>query len=146
MNNEPKIIQSQIKNVKFGRDVKIIEPVNIYECEIGDNTFIGPFVEIQKNVIIGKNYKIQSHSFICELVAIWNHRVVAHGDTKICGCRYNNNENVNKDIFNIGNAYGENIINMYNKPKVKELKQSFYMEKIPIECKLCSWYEGEKNE
>jgi acetyltransferase-like isoleucine patch superfamily enzyme len=79
MNNEPKIIQSQIKNVKFGRDVKIIEPVNIYECEIGDNTFIGPFVEIQKNVIIGKNCKIQSHSFICELVTIANNTIIAHG-------------------------------------------------------------------
>lgn len=79
MNNKPIIYKSQIKNVKFGRSVQIIEPVNIYDCEIGNNTFIGPFVEIQKNVKIGKNCKIQSHSFICELVSIGNNSIVAHG-------------------------------------------------------------------
>ena len=56
--------------MKFGRNIKIIEPVNIYGCEIKDDCFIGPFVEIQKNVIIKKNTKIQSHSFICEYVSI----------------------------------------------------------------------------
>ena len=79
MNNKPIISQSQIKNLKVGDNVKIIEPSNIYECEIGDNTFIGPFVEIQKNVKIGNNCKIQSHSFICELVSIGNNSVIAHG-------------------------------------------------------------------
>lgn len=79
MNTKPIISQSQIKNVKVGDNVKIIEPSNIYECEIGDNTFIGPFVEIQKNVKIGNNCKIQSHSFICELVSIGNNSVIAHG-------------------------------------------------------------------
>ena len=77
--NNTTIHQSQIKDVKFGENVKIIEPSNIYGCEIGDNTFIGPFVEIQKNVKIGKNCKIQSHSFICELVIIGDNVVVAHG-------------------------------------------------------------------
>ena len=57
--------KSSIKKVKFGKNVSIIEPVNLYECSIGDNCFIGPFVEIQKNVIIGKNCKISSHTFIC---------------------------------------------------------------------------------
>ena len=47
-----KYIKSSIRNVKFGKNVKIIEPVNIYDCIIGDDTFIGPFVEIQKNVKI----------------------------------------------------------------------------------------------
>jgi acetyltransferase-like isoleucine patch superfamily enzyme len=79
VNTKPIISQSQIKNVKVGDNVKIIEPSNIYECEIGDNTFIGPFVEIQKNVKIGNNCKIQSHSFICELVSIGNNSVIAHG-------------------------------------------------------------------
>ncbi len=77
--NKPIIIQSQIKNVNFGKDVKIIEPVNIYGCKIGDNTFVGPFVEIQKDVNIGNNCKIQSHAFICELVNIGNDCFISHG-------------------------------------------------------------------
>lgn len=70
---------SDIKDVQFGENVKIIEPVNIYGCKIGDNTFVGPFVEIQKNVNIGNNCKIQSHSFICELVTIGNNCFIGHG-------------------------------------------------------------------
>jgi len=77
--NKPILYQSSIKNVKFGLNVKVVEPSNIYGCSIGDNTFIGPFVEIQKDVSIGKNCKIQSHSFICELVTIGNNTVIAHG-------------------------------------------------------------------
>ena len=79
MNNSPKLYKSSIQNVKFGRNVTLIEPVNIYECEIGDDTFVGPFVEIQKDVIIGRNCKIQSHSFICELVEIKDNTFVSHG-------------------------------------------------------------------
>ena len=79
MNNKPTIYKSQIKDVKFGKDVTIVEPLNIYGCNIGNNTFIGPFVEIQKDVTIGNNCKIQSHSFICELVIIGDNTVVAHG-------------------------------------------------------------------
>ena len=77
--NKPITYTSQIKDVNFGTNVKIVEPLNMYGCSIGDNTFIGPFVEIQKNVIIGKNCKIQSHSFICELVTIGNNTIIAHG-------------------------------------------------------------------
>jgi len=68
-----------IKNVKFGKNVTIIHPVNIYGCKIGNNSFIGPFVEIQKKTSIGKNTKIQSHSFICELVTIGNECFIGHG-------------------------------------------------------------------
>ena len=68
-----------IKDVTFGKNVKVIEPVNIYNCSIGDDCFIGPFVEIQKNVFIGKSTKIQSHSFICELVTIGNACFIGHG-------------------------------------------------------------------
>ena len=76
---EPIIIESGIKNVEFGEGVKIIQPVNIYGCKIGSNTFIGPFVEIQKDVIVGENCKIQSHTFICELVSIGNECFIGHG-------------------------------------------------------------------
>jgi len=68
-----------IKNVDFGSNVTIIEPVNLYGCSIGDDSFVGPFVEIQKDVKIGNNCKIQSHSFICELVTIGDNTVIAHG-------------------------------------------------------------------
>jgi acetyltransferase-like isoleucine patch superfamily enzyme len=68
-----------IRDVNFGEGVTIIEPVNLYDCTIGDNCFIGPFVEIQKNVIIGENTRIQSHSFVCELVEIGRDCFIAHG-------------------------------------------------------------------
>ena len=67
-----------IKNVKLGKNVTIIEPVNLYGCSLGDNCFIGPFVEIQKNVKIGKNCRIQSHTFICENTTIGDNCFVGH--------------------------------------------------------------------
>jgi acetyltransferase-like isoleucine patch superfamily enzyme len=76
---EPKLLKANIVNVEFGDGVKIVEPVNIYGCVIGDDCFIGPFVEIQKDVTIGRRCKIQSHSFVCELVTIGDDCVVAHG-------------------------------------------------------------------
>lgn len=75
----PIVFESQIRDVKFGENVKIIKPANLYECSIGNHCFIGPFVEIQKGVIIGDNCKIQSHAFICELVQIGNNCFVSHG-------------------------------------------------------------------
>ncbi len=75
----PTLFQSGMKNVNFGQDVKVVEPVNIYECAIGDNCFVGPFVEIQKDVTIGKRTKIQSHTFICELVRIGDDCFIGHG-------------------------------------------------------------------
>jgi acetyltransferase-like isoleucine patch superfamily enzyme len=77
--NQPIIKSIQIRDVKFGKEVVIVEPVNLYECEIGNNSFIGPFVEIQKNVKIGKNCRIQSHVFICELVEIGDSCFISHG-------------------------------------------------------------------
>ena len=75
----PTLYHAGINNVNFGQDVKVVEPVNIYGCSIGDNCFIGPFVEIQKDVTIGKRTKIQSHTFICELVNIGNDCFIGHG-------------------------------------------------------------------
>lgn len=68
-----------IKDCNLGINVKIVGPVNLYECTIGNDCFIGPFVEIQRNVIIGDNTRIQSHSFICEGVTIENHCFIGHG-------------------------------------------------------------------
>ena len=75
----PTIKTVGIKNVIFDEDVTVVDPVNIYGCSIGKQTFIGPFVEIQKDVSIGENCKIQSHSFICELVNIGNDCFIGHG-------------------------------------------------------------------
>lgn len=75
----PTLYQSGIRNVSFGSNVKVVEPANIYGCIIGDNCFIGPFVEIQKDVTIGKRTKIQSHTFICELVNIGDDCFIGHG-------------------------------------------------------------------
>lgn len=74
-----------IKNIKRGENVKIPYPrlVNLYECQIGDNCFIGPFVEIQRNVKIGAGSRIQSHTFICSKVTIGKNVFVGHGVTFI---------------------------------------------------------------
>ena len=75
----PKLRQADIVNVDFGNNVTVVLPVNMYGCSIGDDVFIGPFVEVQKDVTIGKGTKIQSHTFICELVTIGEDCFVGHG-------------------------------------------------------------------
>ncbi len=70
--------QSISPDVKLGKDVKIHKFVNLYGCEIGDNTKIGCFVEIQKNARVGKNCKISSHTFICEGVTIEDDVFIGH--------------------------------------------------------------------
>ena len=70
-------------DVKLGADVRIYDFVNLYGCEIGDETQIGPFVEIQRGVRIGRRVKIQSHTFICEGVTIEDEVFVGHGVTFI---------------------------------------------------------------
>ncbi|HRN78746.1 MAG TPA: acyltransferase [Ferruginibacter sp.] len=77
---EPQIHNSGIaKDVKFGTGVRVVMPVNLYGCSIGDDCFVGPFTEITKGVIIGNRTKIQSHSFICELVTIGEDCFIGHG-------------------------------------------------------------------
>lgn len=76
---EPRILQSGIVDVVFGEKVTVIQPVNLYGCKIGDNSFIGPFVEVQRSVTIGVNTRIQSHTFVCELVTIGDHCFIGHG-------------------------------------------------------------------
>jgi UDP-2-acetamido-3-amino-2,3-dideoxy-glucuronate N-acetyltransferase len=70
-------------DVKLGRDVKIFAYVNLYGCEIGDNSKIGTFVEIQKNASIGRNCKISSHTFICEGVTVEDDVFIGHNVTFI---------------------------------------------------------------
>lgn len=68
-------------SVKLGSGVKLSKFINLYGCEIGDNTKIGAFVEIQKNATIGKNCKISSHTFVCEGVTIEDNVFIGHGVT-----------------------------------------------------------------
>jgi acetyltransferase-like isoleucine patch superfamily enzyme len=76
---KPEIRHTGIVDVTFGERVTVVQPVNLYGCNIGDDSFIGPFVEIQKGVNIGKRCRIQSHSFICELVTIGDDCFISHG-------------------------------------------------------------------
>ena len=93
---EPRKFQSGLVNVTFGEGVTIVEPCNLYGCTIGDGVFVGPFVEIQKSVTIGKRTRIQSHAFVCELVTIGDDCFISHGAMFI------------NDLFQIGGpAWGK---------------------------------------
>lgn len=92
----PRIKKVAVKDVNFGKKVTYVEPVNLYGCSIGDESFIGPFTEIQKGAIVGKRCKIQSHSFVCELVTIGDDCFIGHGVMFV------------NDLFSKGGpAYGE---------------------------------------
>ena len=78
--NQPIMYSSVIKeDVVFGKNVKVVQPVNMYGCTVGDDCFIGPFVEVQKDAEIGSRTKVQSHAFICELVTIGADCFIGHG-------------------------------------------------------------------
>jgi acetyltransferase-like isoleucine patch superfamily enzyme len=68
-----------LNNIVVGHNTKISPMVNLYGCELGDNCFVGPFVEIQSGVKIGNNTRISSHTFVCEGVEIGENTFVAHG-------------------------------------------------------------------
>jgi acetyltransferase-like isoleucine patch superfamily enzyme len=76
---EPKVRKAGIVDVTFGKNVTVVEPANLYGCVIGDDTFVGPFVEIQRGAVIGRRCKIQSHAFVCDLVTIGDDCVISHG-------------------------------------------------------------------
>src|SRR6266404_5547222 len=77
--NEPEFRTIAIVDVEFGKNVTVVQPVNLYGCKIDDDSFVGPFVEIQKGVKIGKRCRVQSHAFICELVTIEEDCFISHG-------------------------------------------------------------------
>ncbi len=83
MNTDTFSLKRIAPDVKLGKDVKIYDFVNLYGCEIDDNSKIGTFVEIQKGSVIGKNCKISSHTFICEGVTIEDDVFIGHGVTFI---------------------------------------------------------------
>jgi acetyltransferase-like isoleucine patch superfamily enzyme len=75
----PELRAVGIVDVEFGENVTVVQPVNLYGCAIGDGSFVGPFVEIQKGATIGKRCRIQSHAFICDLVTIGDDCFISHG-------------------------------------------------------------------
>jgi len=75
MSTNPK---QSLRNVTLGKDVQIFDFVNMYDCEIGDNSRVGAFVEVQRGVKIGKNVKVSTHTFICEGVTIEDNVFVGH--------------------------------------------------------------------
>ena len=77
--SNPIIHEAGLVDCNIGINVTIVKPCNLYGCKIGDNCFIGPFVEIQRGVNMGSGTKIQSHSFICELVEIGDNCFIGHG-------------------------------------------------------------------
>ena len=77
--DKPSLLLCEIRDVTFGRNVRVVRPCNLYECTIEDDCFIGPFVEIQRGVRVGARTKVQSHSFVCELVEIGADCFVGHG-------------------------------------------------------------------
>jgi acetyltransferase-like isoleucine patch superfamily enzyme len=77
--NAPEIRHVGVRDVQFGARVKIVEPCNLYGCEIGDDCFVGPFTEIQKTARIAARTRVQSHAFICELVSIGEDCFIGHG-------------------------------------------------------------------
>ena len=92
----PELRKVGVVDVKFGENVTLVQPVNLYGCTIGDGTFVGPFVEIQKGATIGRRCRIQSHAFICELVSIGDDCFISHGAMFI------------NDLFANGGPAGEN--------------------------------------
>jgi acetyltransferase-like isoleucine patch superfamily enzyme len=79
LSNTPRCSEAGIVDVEFGVDVRIVRPVNLYGCRIGDRSFVGPFVEIQSGAVVGRDCRIQSHSFICDLVTIGDGSFIGHG-------------------------------------------------------------------
>jgi acetyltransferase-like isoleucine patch superfamily enzyme len=75
----PVLLSCAVRDVQCGENVRIVEPANVYECTLGDGCFVGPFVEIQKGVVIGARTRVQSHAFICELVTIGEDCFIGHG-------------------------------------------------------------------
>ncbi len=76
---DPLLKKVGIVDVVCGSNVVIVEPVNLYGCALGDDTVVGPFVEIQRGAIIGRRCRIQSHAFICDLVTVGDDCFISHG-------------------------------------------------------------------
>lgn len=121
--SEPRKLKAGLIDVTFGEGVTIVEPCNLYGCTIGDGSFIGPFVEIQKQVTIGKRVRVQSHAFICELVTIGDDCFISHGAMFI------------NDLFQIGGpAWGQDHL---WKPTILGVKVSIGTNATVLPVSIC---------
>lgn len=77
--SEPTLRSAGVVDVTCGERVTIVQPANVYGCTLGDDVFVGPFVEIQRGVRVGARTRVQSHAFVCELVEIGDDCFVSHG-------------------------------------------------------------------
>ena len=102
---EPQLLQSGIVNVLFGERVKIVQPVNLYGCKLGDDCFVGPFVEIQNDVVIGPRTRVQSHVFLCELVTVGSDCFISHGAMFI-----NDRMSAGKPAFGARETWGRTVL------------------------------------
>lgn len=75
----PRLVTAGVRDVTAGDRVTIVEPSNLYECSLGDDVFVGPFCEIQRGVMVGPRTRVQSHSFVCEMVTIGADCFIGHG-------------------------------------------------------------------
>jgi acetyltransferase-like isoleucine patch superfamily enzyme len=103
------LLKSQIRNVKFGKNCTVIEPSNLYECELGNEVFIGPFVGITKGVKIGDYTRVSSHSFICNLVTIGKKCFIGHG-VMFTNDLFKEGEIINDEKFFFPTNIGDNVI------------------------------------
>ena len=98
--------QAKIVDVDLGTGVTVVEPVNIYGCKLGDDVFVGPFVEIQRDVTIGDRTRVQSHTFVCEMVNIGSDCFIGHGVMFI------------NDLFQIGKPAPKDRLDLWASTKI----------------------------
>ena len=103
------LLKCQIRDVKFGKNCTVIEPSNLYECELGNEVFIGPFVEITKGVKIGDYTRVSSHSFICNLVTIGKKCFIGHG-VMFTNDLFKEGKIINDEKFFFPTNIGDNVI------------------------------------
>ena len=103
------LLKSQISNIKFGKNCTIIEPSNLYECELGNDVFVGPFVEITNGVKVGDKTRVSSHSFICNLVTIGKECFIGHG-VMFTNDLFKEGKIINNEKYFFPTIIGDNVI------------------------------------
>jgi acetyltransferase-like isoleucine patch superfamily enzyme len=109
MEKKINLLKSQIRNIKFGKNCTIIEPSNLYECELGNDVFVGPFVEITNGVKIGDKTRVSSHSFICNLVTIGKECFIGHG-VMFTNDLFKEGKIINDEKYFFPTTIGNNVI------------------------------------
>ena len=109
MEKKIKLLKSQIRNIKFGKNCTIIEPSNLYECELGNDVFVGPFVEITNGVKVGDKTRVSSHSFICNLVTIGKECFIGHG-VMFTNDLFKEGKIINNEKYFFPTTIGDNVI------------------------------------